>query len=760
MVPGVDGSGRPDLKVPGHLVVSPKVAFSSDGRPALQEGGRLASLTLVPGAEPTVAYASHPGHVVIGFRGGAIEYDAAPPGYAVLGGDELIAKDTLAAVSFGPPAAPEHRSPTDHIPAPQTDPEQSSWDRAVAFIGKGIADPAPLAAVIRYAEGHGRAEDEELVRTGLSGLPDALGQIRRSTFLTGAQLASYRRIAGDRVLLPQHGPWSGRALADVNDPGHTVFLNIHSRSGKQVGRLLTGEPGADAVLFAPGARFAVTLVQDLNDGTTAVAVHEIRSDLVETYRSEPAAEHVDSTPVSVPVLRVVAPSDPPKGNPADRTTPSSADRPAKSPLVPTRKVMSRTRVVPPLFPSAPEADARTARTLLMRLSGDHGGSSHRLRQQRSLDEAVRRVLDLPAKVRVTATDRERVLQFADSILTAHPHEDLTWERLAVARHLGDIARLPQFRGSAALRKVAAGLHPAMDANRLFLTAEALAEVGHPITRANLRKVAMLVHPGPPAAKPSPTGWALTALMEAARKSVGPAPGTSAVHLGTAAPRGDVGAEGPPQPETMPAIATDRTAGIPRLGSVHSFHPQYAETPAEMFAGVRFVEISPHYAEQQLGIPLANQAKFQTKADEHGAVIEVRPTNPASVPHLKRGALPKPEAIKAKSISEEDVGSERDRRRSGWSAFSSRPYPSETQRSTRSQASGSASLTVFTSEPGSTPNSSRRWTTWPCRTGSVWCTEWWRAGTPPAPGARSPVTTTSSTCTTRTASGSTRTHTRA
>jgi uncharacterized protein YukE len=59
-------------------------------------------------------------------------------------------------------------------------------------------------------------------------------------------------------------------------------------------------------------------------------------------------------------------------------------------------------------------------------------------------------------------------------------------------------------------------------------------------------------------------------------------------------------------------------------------------------------------ERDYGILERNQARFQEFADDENLVIDVRPTNPASVPWLKRGAIPKPQSIKAKTINDRDV----------------------------------------------------------------------------------------------------------
>jgi hypothetical protein len=63
-------------------------------------------------------------------------------------------------------------------------------------------------------------------------------------------------------------------------------------------------------------------------------------------------------------------------------------------------------------------------------------------------------------------------------------------------------------------------------------------------------------------------------------------------------------------------------------------------------------------QEQYGILIRNQVKFQAFADEKNVVVDVRPTNPDSVRHLllkgKARALYKPQAIKPKTINAADV----------------------------------------------------------------------------------------------------------
>jgi hypothetical protein len=59
-------------------------------------------------------------------------------------------------------------------------------------------------------------------------------------------------------------------------------------------------------------------------------------------------------------------------------------------------------------------------------------------------------------------------------------------------------------------------------------------------------------------------------------------------------------------------------------------------------------------EPVFGMPTENAHKFQQIAAEHDLVIDVRATNPHAVAWLRDGALPKPEAVKAKTIDDLDV----------------------------------------------------------------------------------------------------------
>jgi hypothetical protein len=60
------------------------------------------------------------------------------------------------------------------------------------------------------------------------------------------------------------------------------------------------------------------------------------------------------------------------------------------------------------------------------------------------------------------------------------------------------------------------------------------------------------------------------------------------------------------------------------------------------------------AEARTGMPVKNQQAIADTCKTHDVVIDVRPTNPQAPRRLAGGNLPKPEAIKAKSINELDA----------------------------------------------------------------------------------------------------------
>jgi hypothetical protein len=65
-------------------------------------------------------------------------------------------------------------------------------------------------------------------------------------------------------------------------------------------------------------------------------------------------------------------------------------------------------------------------------------------------------------------------------------------------------------------------------------------------------------------------------------------------------------------------------------------------------------LSKEEVREDYGILIKNQARFQQYAEQRQLVIDVRPTNKDSVPHLERGAFYKPETIKAKTINKADT----------------------------------------------------------------------------------------------------------
>jgi hypothetical protein len=65
-------------------------------------------------------------------------------------------------------------------------------------------------------------------------------------------------------------------------------------------------------------------------------------------------------------------------------------------------------------------------------------------------------------------------------------------------------------------------------------------------------------------------------------------------------------------------------------------------------------LTPRRLEQEYGMPLGNQMRFQKVAQLFNVVIDVRPTNPSAVVWLEDGAVAKPEKIKAKTINRDDL----------------------------------------------------------------------------------------------------------
>jgi hypothetical protein len=84
------------------------------------------------------------------------------------------------------------------------------------------------------------------------------------------------------------------------------------------------------------------------------------------------------------------------------------------------------------------------------------------------------------------------------------------------------------------------------------------------------------------------------------------------------------------------------------GRLADIMPGVAPVPASV-PGLTAAQI-----ERGQGILVRNQRKFQALADAEGLTIDVRPTNEDAVPWLHLGGIPKPPAIKAKTISGLDV----------------------------------------------------------------------------------------------------------
>ncbi|AYF77061.1 hypothetical protein D7D52_28275 [Nocardia yunnanensis] len=94
---------------------------------------------------------------------------------------------------------------------------------------------------------------------------------------------------------------------------------------------------------------------------------------------------------------------------------------------------------------------------------------------------------------------------------------------------------------------------------------------------------------------------------------------------------------PPEPDHRMVIAYE-----PHGEVVAAVEPHASDAP------------SPETIEAEYGIPQENQQKIQAYADEHGLIIDVRPTNPDAVDHLRDGAMPKPMSIKDKTINAADI----------------------------------------------------------------------------------------------------------
>nr|WP_255495522.1 toxin glutamine deamidase domain-containing protein [Nocardia sp. GTS18] len=142
-----------------------------------------------------------------------------------------------------------------------------------------------------------------------------------------------------------------------------------------------------------------------------------------------------------------------------------------------------------------------------------------------------------------------------------------------------------------------------------------------------------------------------------------------VLTGTESTAGHIIDEGAPRVDPVRhldlARAADDTQSVrPRLASTDypEVHPQ-AHRPGDSDmewlssdhdSTPEALPVTPEQIESKYGIPLENQAKLRRYAEANGLVIDVRPTNPDAVPHLKNGAMPKPMSIKDKTINDLDI----------------------------------------------------------------------------------------------------------
>jgi hypothetical protein len=138
--------------------------------------------------------------------------------------------------------------------------------------------------------------------------------------------------------------------------------------------------------------------------------------------------------------------------------------------------------------------------------------------------------------------------------------------------------------------------------------------------------------GEPLPFPGPSGERAGPAPAGATETGAAGPGTTAAGTETAPPAGAAPA---PPVELVESTPVPRTEEPPRPAPGAPATPEQVET---------------HF-----GIPEENQKKFQQICDEHDVVVEVRPTNLDSLELLKSGeGVPKPEDVKAKTITPEDV----------------------------------------------------------------------------------------------------------
>ncbi|MGW1084506.1 hypothetical protein [Kitasatospora sp. NPDC002522] len=225
-----------------------------------------------------------------------------------------------------------------------------------------------LAAVILFAEGGVRLHQliplrdgkwEERLARGLRELPEVTGPVHRTAPLTQAEVARYRAAAADRSALPTGdplwaGPVVGRERTGPASAQETRFV-VSPLTARRAGALLAPDQGphADVVVFAPGARFRVTEVRALDDGTTEIHVAEL---------PRPTAPPSGTRGVDASAA----------GGARGRTRPGRAANPAGRPAPPARLRQDRAAVSPPapVLAVAPASLGETGRTrqVLVRLA--------------------------------------------------------------------------------------------------------------------------------------------------------------------------------------------------------------------------------------------------------------------------------------------------------------------------------------------------------------------------------------------------------
>ncbi|CAM5740832.1 hypothetical protein SMICM304S_03518 [Streptomyces microflavus] len=98
----------------------------------------------------------------------------------------------------------------------------------------------------------------------------------------------------------------------------------------------------------------------------------------------------------------------------------------------------------------------------------------------------------------------------------------------------------------------------------------------------------------------------------------------------------------PEPAAPPTPAVDPDA------------PVSEGTPSPVPPPVNSLVVNAYTARHTYGIPEKNFNKFRDVARDRNVVVDVRPTNPSAPKWLDAGAMPKPQDIKAKTVSDVDV----------------------------------------------------------------------------------------------------------